>query len=256
MEYRFVSIRDSTKESGDPGSGTGERLVARPCERHGVQPPSLGSAPVTSAACCTASPTAWPAPVTVSLTVPPTWFAVTGACTVGTLTEGRRVVPPLPPAGVETPRDGGGAERPGLTAAGAVGALGRAPPLAGEVDCGAPPRCDLEKPLGAPRVVPWWRFTWPVVVARARAGRRVAETGRARVVLTPAAAFFTTAAGLALACSTRSAAPPLCGTTPAPTPATSSVAAAATALDHAVAIGSDIGTICSLPPHVRARRKP
>src|SRR4051812_37308792 len=154
MEYRFVSIRDSTNESGDPGSGTGERLVARPCERHGCQPPSLGSAPVTSAAFCTASPTAWPAPVTVSLTVPPTWFAVTGACTDGTLADGRRVVPPPPPAGVETPRDGVGAERPGLTAAGTVGPVARVPPLDGAPDRGAPPARGWDMLLGAPSVLP------------------------------------------------------------------------------------------------------
>src|SRR3954451_9898339 len=85
MEYRFVSIRDSTNESR---SGTGGRLVARPCARHGFpQPPSLGN-PLD------ASPTAWwtacPASVTVSVTRLPISLGDTGGATAaGTLTAGR-----------------------------------------------------------------------------------------------------------------------------------------------------------------------
>ena len=53
----------------------------------------------------------------------------------------------------------------------------------------------------------------------------------------------------------RSRAAPTCGATPAPTPATTIVAATATAFDQAAAIGSETGTICSLPAQTRAAQE-
>src|SRR3954454_23151130 len=249
MDERFVAIRHSTNES-DPGSGTGGRLVPRLRARHGRdQPPTFGSPLAASLTPCAVCSTASPAPLTVSVPWLTTRFAGTDGSTAGTLTAGRLGVCATPPpaVGAETPSVGDGGDPVGPTAAGAVEAVSRVAP-----ERGAPATRGCLTVLGAPRAALRRPAARLVVLARVRAGRGPAATGRARAWLVP----VMTVAAWAAAWRAASWAPPPCGATPAPTPATITVAATATALDQPAASGSETGASCVLPPHMRARRKP